>query len=89
MSRELGRKRICERTDDLFAGLVVRKDSEVRAEELVRLAHRDLEREPVPGGGDRLRGDAVLRKPSIDRVNALLLRSNKLLDLSHAIIPAW
>ena len=70
-----------ERADGLHARRVVRVDREVGVEELVRLAHGHLEREPLARRRDVLRDNVVLREPRVDGVDARLARRNELLDL--------
>lgn len=77
MADEIGRDGVSQGADGLCAGLVVLEDGELRIEQLVRLADGDRERQPVAGGGDRLRGDVVLGEPSVDGLNGLWLRCDE------------
>ena len=81
MALEVGGEGVRERTDGLFAGRLVGVDGEVGIEQLVRLAHRHLEREPAAGGGSGGRGDVVLRQPCVDSIDALLRGRDDVLHL--------
>lgn len=81
---EVSRDGVGEGPDGRLAGLLVGEDGEVGVEEVVRLADRDGEAEPVSGGGDGLGGDAVLSEPRVDCSNAVRGRRYELLDLKSA-----
>lgn len=83
VSRKIRRYRVRQRANDLLAGLLVREDSEVRAEHLVRLADRNREREPLSSGRDSLCRDTVIREESVHLRQRVRSRLDVLLNLSR------
>ena len=78
---EVRRDGVLHRDNALAAGAPVPEDIEVGREDLVRLANRNTEREPVTGRRRGLRGNAVLLEEGVDGVHSLLRRRDERLDL--------
>ena len=63
------RNRVRKRADTLLPARAVREHGEVRVEELVRLADRHFEGEPVAGRRERRSTELVLAQPCVDGVD--------------------
>lgn len=75
-------ERVGERADESrVSRVLVRKTGEIRVEQAVRLADRDVDDDPVTSRGNRRRVQAVLLQPRADHVFCVLTGRDKRLNL--------
>lgn len=78
---QCGGDRIGQRANGLRAGIDVGELREVGRKETIRLADIELYLQPVSRRRQRRGGETVLLQPSIDSVDAVFGRSDKLFNL--------
>ena len=78
------RQNIGERSNDFTSTLCVGKHAEISTEQLVRLADRDCEADPVSCSRSTGR-EAILLQPRIDSIGSVGLGSNILRDLDEDV----
>lgn len=76
---------VCECTDRLLAASDVGENGELGVEQLARFADRDLERDPVSGGGHSSRLDSIRAQPVVDSLGGISGRGSKRLDLKKIL----
>ena len=81
MASQARGNRVLKSTDRLYAALDVRVYRELGVEHFVGLADRDLEREPIPGGGYPRRLDSMRAQPLINRLGCLRRGRSKRFNL--------
>lgn len=78
---KVGGDGIGKSANSLFAGLLVFERGKIGVEELVGLADRDVDRDPVTSRRLLDGSEAVFREPLVDSGDRLGLRSNESLNL--------
>lgn len=77
MIHQCFRDRVGQGANGLTASRIVRKDGEVRREEIVRLRDRDLKAQPVASGRDGVGREVVVREPLVDSSDGLIRRRDE------------
>ena len=80
------RQNIGECSNDFSPALCVGEHAEISTEQLVRLADRDCEADPVSCGRGTSGREAILLQPRIDSIGCVSLRSNILRDLDEDVL---
>ena len=81
MTLEVDRNRIGQCPNELLATSIMRVNVKIGIEQLVGVLNGESEFEPIIGGVDRLRGDAIVSQPSVDGIRSFRRRPDMIHDL--------